>query len=84
MVEDYQEKLRGKLFALLDSLICLVYKSDLSSLSKAQPVISALSAAPGLGIGVYENGFDHQLASVILGCSFLPAWSSSAALLTFC
>lgn len=78
--------LEGKLLAILDSLICLVYKSeeDLSSISKAQAEIGAICAAPGLCISVCKKGFDHQLAFVILGSFPPPTWASSAALLTFC
>lgn len=66
--------LEGKLLAILDRLICLVYKSeeDLSSISKAQPEIRAVSAAPGLCISVCKKGFDHQLAFVTLGLVFPP------------
>lgn len=64
--------LEGKLLAILDRLICLVYKSekDLSSVSKAQPEIRAVSAAPGLCMSVCKKRFDYQLAFVILGLLF--------------
>lgn len=73
--------LEGNLLAILDSLICLVHKSeeDLSSISKAQPEIRAISADPGLSVSICKKGFDHQLAFV-LGLS----WASSAELLTTC
>lgn len=73
-VKEYQEKLRGKHFAILESLICLVYKPDLPCISKAQPVIRAVSAAPGLGVN--KNWFDHQLASVIFGMFLSPSFLS--------
>lgn len=69
VVKDYQEKIQVKSFAILDGPVCLGYKSGLYSSSKAQPG----SAAPGLGIGVHRDGFDHQLPSVSFGLFLSPS-----------
>lgn len=56
----------GRQLAVWDSLIRSVYNSeeDLSPVSKAQPEIRTVSGAPGLGISVCKEEFEHQLAFV--------------------